>query len=202
MTDGSQFADRPSVPHIYEDPLDLIWLHAAAAAGMTVRRVSDVFASWDGNGTLSIGVPETLDPDDTLAQMILHEMCHALTEGPDAFHLPDWGIQITNPKHRYREHACLRLQAALTAEFGLRKFLAATTSFRSYYDSLPDNPLEPSDDPAVRAAVSGWERAVSGPWSDLLHDALQATAQIAEVVRSVAPPESLWTRVENTPQDA
>ncbi len=176
----------------YQDPLELIWICTAKGLGIKIERDSTVFAAWDGAGVLRIGTPETLDPDDSLAQMILHELCHALVEGPDAFHLPDWGLDITNPAHRVHEYACLRLQASLADRYGLRRFFAATTNARSYYDSISDDPLEDTDDPAVRLAVPGWERSRSGPWSKPIDRALQMTAQIAGMLRELAPAESLW----------
>ena len=70
---------EPRTPrHRYEDPLDRVWIGAAERIGFTVRRSADVYASTDGRRTIVIGTPETLDPDDCLAQMILHELCHAL----------------------------------------------------------------------------------------------------------------------------
>ena len=181
-----------TVSQIYQDPLDVIWIHAAAQMGMRIERDDQVFAAWDGRGELRIGFSETLDPDDSLAQMILHEICHALVEGPAAFELPDWGVEIDNPEHRVREHACLRLQAALTAPFGLRQFFAATTNFRRYYDQLADDALEDDGDPAVPLATAGMERAQSGPWSQPISRALQLTSQIAQLIRPIASPESLW----------
>lgn len=178
----------------YQDPLELIWTCAANELGIKIERDSTVFATWDGAGVLRIGTPETLDPDDSLAQMILHEICHALVEEPDAFCLPDWGLDITNSEHRVHEHACLRLQASLADRYGLRRFFAATTNARSYYDAMPDNPLEAVDDPAVRLALPGWERARSGSWSQSIDRALQKTAQIAEILQELAPPDSLWSR--------
>ena len=180
------------VNHNYQDPLDVIWLNAAVQMGMQVIRDSNVFAAWDGKGILTIGTPETLDPDDSLAQMILHETCHALVEGPEAWNLPDWGLQINDPKQRVREHACLRLQAALTSPFGLREFFAATTNFRRYYDQLPDDPLVDDADPATPIAREGIKRALNGPQSKPLQLALQQTAQIAEIVRPFADTSSLW----------
>ena len=161
--------------------------------GMTIERSSDVFAAWDGTGVLQIGTPETLDPDDSLAQMILHETCHGLIEGPDAFYLPDWGLQIDNPAQRVREHSCLRLQAALSQPFGLREFFAATTNFRKYYDQLPADPLVDDGDPAVEAAQEGMERATTGPWSAAIREALEATQRISEIVKSIAGVTSLWS---------
>lgn len=178
--------------YVYNDPLDIVWLNAAREMGMTVERSSEVFAAWDGQGTLTIGSPETLDPDDSLAQMILHEVCHALIEGPDALALPDWGVRLDLPGQRVREHACLRLQAAVTTPFGLRRFFAATTTFRTYYDQLPEDPLHENGDPAVAIAKNGFRRATSGPWSSILAVALLRTRTIAECVSAAATEHSLW----------
>ena len=185
--------------HVYQDPLDLIWLQAAQQLNIRVQRDASVFASWDGAGVLRICVEDSLDPDDSLGQMILHELCHALVEGPDAFGLPDWGLEVDHPEHVVHEHACLRLQAAVTEPYGLRRFFATTTDFREHYDRLPLDPLSnPADpaDPAVSLAAAGWERAQTGPWAKTLHAALAATTAIAQVLAAVAPPESLWSVVD------
>lgn len=160
---------------------------------MHIERSDDVFASWDGNGVLHIGGPETLDPDDSLAQMIFHETCHALVEGADAFNKPDWGLEIDNPAHRVREHACLRLQAALAAPHGLRQFFAATTNFRKYYDQLPEDPLLNDGDPATPLANGGFQRLQAGEWALPLSNALQRSAAIAAIVKQVAAADSLWS---------
>lgn len=183
-----------TIDHTYQDPLELIWIRTAAELGIRVERDSTVFASWDGAGVLRIGMPETLDADDSSAQMILHEMCHALVQGPDAFPLPDWGLDIRDPTQRVREHACLRLQAALADRYKLREFFAATTMFRDYYDRLPDDPLADGGDPAVELAAAGWQRARHGPWSEPLDRALRLTAAIAELISEVAPADSLWSK--------
>lgn len=180
---------------IYRDPLDLIWIQTARLLGVQVERDASVFASWDGAGVLRIGTPETLDPDDSLAQMILHELCHLLVEGPDAMSRADWGLVSDNPQHRVREHACLRLQAALADTVGLREFFAATTVFRVYYDRLPNNPLENDGDPAVTLALAAWQRARSEPWAGPLDRALRMTAEIAHMLRVIVPPDSLWSKV-------
>lgn len=187
----------------YEDPLELIWLVTAARLGLRVVRDNEVFASWDGQGTLRVGTAETLDEDDSLAQMIFHEICHALVEGPAAFHLPDWGLDITDPVQRVREHACLRLQAALATPHGLRGFFAATTAARKYYDKLPHDPLAElkgqADDPAIAPAKEGWERAVTGLWAADVRSALRATAEIARATSDFAQSGSLW---HTSPSDA
>jgi hypothetical protein len=66
---------RRSIVHRYEDPVDLIWLRAAADLGLDVQRSTDAYAAYDGKGTLTISVAEEFDPDDSLAQMIYHEIC-------------------------------------------------------------------------------------------------------------------------------
>ena len=176
----------------YADPLSLVWIHALAQMGLRIERSPEVNASYDGHGLLTIGTPDTLDPDDSLAQMCLHEVCHALVEGPDCLSKLDWGLQ-NEPSKRVHEHACLRLQAALADQHGLREFFAATTIFRVYYDQLPPDPLAPTDDPAVSLAQAAWQRAQEGPWSTPLRDALKRTAQIAEVVKQIADDTSLWS---------
>ncbi|MCK6529525.1 YkgJ family cysteine cluster protein [Myxococcota bacterium] len=178
----------------YQDPLDLIWLDAARRVGMRVVRSDEVHAWWDGAGTLSLSTPEGFDPDDSLAQLIFHEICHALLEGPAAFHLPDWGLDNLTDRDLWREDACHRLQAALTARHGLRDFLAPTTDFRPYWDALPEDPLAPGDDPAIPVAREAWERARHGPWAEVLEDALAATRRVADAARPFAPPGSLWAR--------
>jgi len=176
----------------YADPLDLVWTHAAAQMGIRIERSAEVNASWNGAGVLSIGTPETLDPDDSLAQMVLHEVCHALCEGPDCLGLPDWGLDNFNPAKRVHEHACLRLQAALADQHGLRSFFASTTMFRAYYDRLPADPLVAGDDPAIEMARAAWERAQLGPWAAPLRDALERTAQIARALLGATTEVSLW----------
>jgi hypothetical protein len=180
----------------YADPLSLVWIHAAASMGMRIERSAEVNASWNGDGVLTIGTPETLDPDDCLAQMILHEVCHALCEGPESLQRPDWGLDNSDPAKRVHEHACLRLQAALADQYGLRSFFAATTMFRSYYDRLSAEPLAAGDDeqdgPAIARAQAGWQRAKHGPWAAALDEALRRTAQIARALDGVTTEDSLW----------
>ena len=72
--------DRPIVHH-YQDPVDLIWLRAAADLGLTIQRSAEAYASYDGKGTLTISVADDFDADDSLAQMIFHEICHWLVSG-------------------------------------------------------------------------------------------------------------------------
>ena len=132
---------------------------------------------------MTLGTPETLDPDDCLAQMILHELCHSLVEGTKSLRVPDFGLDNETLRDVSREHACLRLQAWLTGRFGLRRVLAPTTDFRSYYDELPPDPLAAGDDPSVAMARAGAERSDHSPWAPHLQAALEATAGVLRVAR-------------------
>ncbi|MGB5547147.1 MAG: hypothetical protein WBM74_11310 [Polyangiales bacterium] len=164
--------------HIYLDPLDGIWLTVADRIGFRVQRSSEVYASTDGKGVMTIGHPSTLDADDCLAQMILHELCHSLVEGEESLEVPDFGLDNESKRDVTREHACLRLQAWLTSKHGLRQALSPTTDFRSYYDELPEDPLEDSKDPATAAARQGATRSQKPPWAPHLQDGLAATVKV------------------------
>ncbi len=181
-----------NIEKTYADPLSLVWIHAAERMGMRIERSAEVNASWNGDGVLTIGASETLDPDDCLAQMILHEICHALCEGPESIYRLDWGLESSDPTKVSHEHACLRLQAALADQYGMRSFFAATTMFRSYYERLPAEPLAAGDDAAIAQAKAGWDRAYGGPWAAALLEALQRTAQISRALRGITTDGSLW----------
>jgi len=199
---------RPALRYV--DPLDAVWIAAARRIGLDVRRSPDVFAASDGDGTLYIGTPETLDADDHLSQLILHELCHTLVAGPGAFRLPDWGLANTDDRDLSHEHACLRVQASLATEVGLRRFFAPTTEHRAFWDALPGDPLSPTGGRSGLAlAEAALPRADRPPWAPHLRGALRATAAIARVVVEAggasavigagAPPASgsLWTTVED-----
>jgi len=170
--------------HVYLDPLDSIWLTIADRLGFRIRRSPDAYASTDGEGVMTIGEPSTLDPDDCLAQMILHELCHSLIEGAQSLHVPDFGLDNESERDVAREHACLRLQAWLTQKHGLRRVLAPTTDFRSYYVALPEDPLE-GDDPAIELARAGAARSNERPWAPHLGQGLEATARVMKAARGV-----------------
>lgn len=175
---------RPT--HRYFDPLDQTWLGVARAVGLQVERSDEVYAHAPGDARLVIGNRATLDPDDCLAQMILHELCHAIVEGPQSFEAPDWGLDNTSPKDLVREHACLRVQAALADRVGLRDFLGATTVFRRYYDALGPDPLA-GEDPAAEIARSALPRAEAPPFSPHLARGLAATGAIVRAAAVFEP---------------
>jgi len=167
----------------YADPLDAIWIGAARRIGLTVRRTPDAFATTDGRGALAIGTAETLDPDDCLAQMIFHELCHSLVQGPESFDAVDWGLCNESARDLSAEHACLRTQAWLASRVGLRRVLAPTTEHRAFFDRLGDDPLS-GDAPELSRARRAVVYAGRPPWAPHLMDALEATAAVA---RAAAP---------------
>jgi hypothetical protein len=189
--------------HTYLDPLDAVWLTVAHRIGFRVERSADVYASTNGKGVMTIGAPSTLDPDDCLAQMILHELCHSLIEGAESLGVPDFGLDNESVRDVVREHACLRLQASLTGKHGLRQALAPTTDFRSYYDQLPEDPFADDGDPATAAAQRGAARSEEAPWAPHLCDGLEATAKILDAARELgaSDPEAdkppIWSELEN-----
>ena len=182
-----------SIVHHYQDPVDLIWIRAAADLGLTIRRSADAFASYDGEGTLTIAEPADFDADDCLAQMIFHEICHWLVAGRDGKHVSDWGLSNIDDSDLVYEYAAHRLQAALSAPYGLREFMGVTTDWRPYWDALPDDPLRNGDDPAIAIAQEAAHLARLPPFAAVLERSLIATAAIADAVRSVAEPSSLWS---------
>lgn len=181
----------------YQDPLEVVWLHCARSLGLRIERSSSVYASYDGASTLTLTTAEHFDPDDSLAQLIFHELCHALVAGPRGLEKSDWGMSNTDASDLLSEHACHRLQAALADRHGVRALFAVTTDHRAYWDALPLDPLAPSADPAVGLAREAYQRATTGPWAEAIDTALRQTAQLAEVVRAThADAQSLWHRTQ------
>ena len=176
----------------YQDPLELIWLRCLSRLGWRLVRSPEVFASWDGERTLTLSTPEHMDPDDTLAQLIFHEVCHALVEGPKGWSKADWGLENIDARHLVHELACHRVQAGLAGRYGLRGLLAATTDWRPHYDALPLNPLAPCalagelDAQAIELARGGLERAQGEPWRGALDEALSATQALQALSSLVA----------------
>src|SRR5690606_35529206 len=149
---------------------ELVWLATARRLGLTIRRDPSIFSHTDGSGTLGLGPRDALDPDDTLAQMLLHELCHWITNGVETFGQEDWGFPLGDEPDP-REHACLRLQAWLADTVGLRDMLGPTGLYRQYFDRIPADPLAPLDDSAweqevVRLAAAAIGRARAAPWSE------------------------------------
>ena len=190
-----------SVSAKYIDPLDHLWISAAHELGFKVERSPHGYAHTDGKGTIYIANPEELDDDDCLAQMILHELCHALVQGEDSFGKPDWGLTNDERSESYpgdvsRELACLRVQASLLRPHGLRRLLAPTTDYRAFYDVLPRRPLDDAPPPESKLAQEGLSLAHHPPYRRVLSEALTATA---ELHRAVA--KALRQRPPSAPTD-
>src|SRR5688572_15909896 len=137
---------------LFDSRIEQIWIDAAARVGFSVQRTQDAYATTDGSGIIAIGAAETLDHDDSLAQLVFHELCHALVQGPENLQAPDWGLDNTGLRDLVNEHACLRLQAHLADAQALRPLMTPTTISRAYYLALPAFPLEGGDQACVRAA--------------------------------------------------
>lgn len=183
-----------TVTHRYEDPLDAIWIACARDIDLDIVRSDDVYASFDGEHTLTLCKSASFDADDSLAQMILHELCHGLVAGKKGAGRPDWGLSNTDERDLVLEHACHRVQAALADEYGLRALFAVTTEWRPYWDALPIDPLRVGgDDPAIARARTAFERAHNGPWAHAIQTALMRTAQLAATLRDAGvASDSLW----------
>ncbi len=179
------------VTHRYVDPLSEVWLGAAARVGLRVERSPHAYASTDGAGTLVIGSAETLDADDSLAQMIFHELCHSLVQGEPSFGQSDWGLDNETDRDAWREHATLRLQRVLAARYGLGAFFAPTTDYRTFWDALPEDPLADRTDRSVVHAIAGLRRVGHPPWGPAVEDALAATAAIVAAASPFAAAGSL-----------
>ena len=166
------------------EAIDEIWRRAAAAVGFRVERTRDAYATSDGRGVIAIGAHDTLDDDDAFGQLVFHELCHAVTEGEGALTRPDWGLDNVEA-HIVREHACLRLQAALADRFGLRAAMQPTTVYRAYYLALPADPLGGATDPAAVLAAAAVARFDASSWRAPVEAALAATAALARVDTAV-----------------
>ena len=168
----------------YVDPLEVVWLATARRLALTIRRDPAVFSMTDGSGLMAFSTRGELDEDDNLAQMTLHEVCHWVTNGIDAYHQRDWGFPLWE-KIDVREHACVRLQCWLASTHGLREMFGPTGCFRQYYDALPDDPLAPRatdsdeermwEEAACRIARAAVERVQQEPFWSTLSEALSAT---------------------------
>jgi hypothetical protein len=191
----NDFLRQPT--HRYEDPLSRVWIACAERIGFRVERTPHAYASANGRGTIQIANDDMLDPDDSLAQMIFHELCHALVEGEDGEGRQDWGLGNSAGANPWREHACLRLQAYLSDSVGLRDFFAPTTDFRvSFWNSLPADPFAAPPEAGGRrerscvAARQAVWRASLPRWAPL-RQALASSAVIAAATPRTVPAEAL-----------
>ncbi len=162
--------------------LDPIWITCAQELSLPVLRGGDAYVHFDGH-TLRVADDDALDHDDSLAQLVLHEICHALVQGPQHRHTPDWGLDNTgaDPFDDVRERAAVRLQAHLLGRHGLRAHLFPTTVVRPFFEALPADALTPTsgelDDGSCGLAVAAATRAGQLPVRTALQRALVATSR-------------------------
>lgn len=199
--------------HLYQDPLELIWIRCAQRIGFEIVRTAEAYASFDGKGRILIATADQFDPDDNLGQMIFHELCHALVQGDEGERQVDWGLDNTRIGNPWREHACLRAQAWLADQYGLRDFLAPTTDYRvSFWNELGEDPLDAPEpeggfrERSVVAARLALTRSQRPRWRQPLEDALRQTQQIARTLSEAASPDSgskdlpsLWSTFKEVP---
>jgi len=182
--------ERPILSR-YLDPVEVIWLSTATRLGLHIRRSPWVFSSTDGSGRLQLSTRDDLDPDDCLAQMLLHEICHWCTNGVETFSDRDWGFALDGPTDP-REHAALRLQAWLADQAGLRTMFAPTGIYRQYYNRIPDDPTEAIDDGewerhVVAMSVIAIARIQQQRFSPHVGNGMAATAKIHGLLSSFLP---------------
>jgi hypothetical protein len=177
--------ERPILSR-YLDPTEVIWLATARRLGITIRRDPSIFSRTDGSGMLWLGPRDDLDPDDMLCQMLLHELCHWVTNGVESAREQDWGFPLDDADDP-REYACLRLQAWLADRHGMRGMLGPTGMYREYFDRLPADVLEPLDGGAweariVALAEEAIARVQRPPFWPVVDEALGATAALRKVI--------------------
>ncbi|MCP4809486.1 MAG: YkgJ family cysteine cluster protein [Proteobacteria bacterium] len=168
---------------------DAIWVEAIEKLGWKLRRDDLVYASWDGKDTLTICNEGEFDPTDCMAQMILHEIVHAIVQGPELLGNQDWGLENMDDRDLEAEYACHRLQAVITEAYGLRMVMRPATDHLPYYLALPEKPLLPEDRPALQ-----W--ACQEPWAPVLEEALERTAIVARELAD--QPGTIWARFDET----
>jgi hypothetical protein len=158
-------------------PIESIWITAVHEAGWELTRTPDNYATTDGVGRILIGEDQVLDVDDALAQLVFHELCHALVQGPSSWAQPDWGLSNTDDQDIIAEHACLCLHALLASPFGLRELMAPTTEYRAYHDALTPQALASPTDAAARRAQAALELPGNARLVAIVKRALVLTAQ-------------------------
>lgn len=154
-------------------------MHAAGQLGFDVTRTDAAYATFDGVRGIAIGVPNTLDADDCVAQLVFHELCHALVEGDLGLTQMDWGLSNFDDADLRREYAALRVQAHLADGHGLRLLMAPTTSWRPYYEALTSDALA-GDDEAAELARAVIHTNLYLRWAPVLGSTLRSTRACLE----------------------
>jgi hypothetical protein len=173
--------------------LDADWVEVISKFGFQIVRNADGWVTYDGRGTIAVVPNSELDTDDTLAQILLHELLHHFVEGPNSYNLPDWGLDNTSEQHVVKEHANLHLQAAVLDLFGLRDILVPTTTFRTYYEQL-GNPLYFENHGGCFEEYNQLSQSVTSAFKRLRgHNAFPALAQALERCKSTCASWQLYS---------
>ena len=124
----------------------------------------------------------------------------------------DWGLDNTRMGNPWREHACLRTQAWLADQWGLRDFFAPTTDYRvTFWSELSDDPLFATNnqgsfrEQSVVAARKAIWRSNLPRWLDPLQEAFRLTRHLADIMAAISDEtsgdlSSLWSEVSDLPQ--
>ncbi len=160
--------------------LDPYWLSLMSQFGFKVVRAANGWVTYDGSGTIAVVPNNELDPDDTLAQILLHELIHHFVQGQSSYDSPDWGLDNTTEKHVVNEHAALLMQAALLDIYGLRNILIPTTDFRSFYEHIPLPAPASTESEAQRMASRGLNRLMNHPAYASLNRELTRVCDLCE----------------------
>ncbi|MEM7605141.1 MAG: hypothetical protein AAF411_07260, partial [Myxococcota bacterium] len=99
--------------------------------------------------------------------------------------------------HIDHERACLRVQATLLARHGVRRALAPTTEHRTFYDTLPADPLEGAGEAERTLVLAALARSEAPPFAPHLDGALKATKAIVRATEPFASANDLL-RVDGT----
>jgi hypothetical protein len=160
--------------------LDREFVAVARVFGFELLREAGAYVSYQGDSVIRVAPYEDLDPDDTLGQMVVHELCHYFVEGPQSREQWDWGLCNDGEEDEPAELAAIRVQAALLEDFGLRAALGPTTDFRFEYDLLA-SPLEDSDEQEVVArARMGLARLRAHDGFSALSEVLRRAQELSE----------------------
>lgn len=181
----------PTPWDIIRQDLDPQWVEFLYVIGGQLERTKHCFVAWIGDRhTLLVAHDDDLDADDSLSQIILHELCHHLIEGEASWHQDDWGLNNQSDDDIHREHAALRLQHHILHTPLCRQYLQPTTDHRWYFEALPSDSLRAhlcseTDAQSAQAASIGNQNWMRWPHRPALQALLAATeTRVASFLRS------------------
>jgi hypothetical protein len=163
--------------------IDEIWRRAAARSA-SLDAHDDAYATSDGRGGIAIGATDTLDDDDALAQLVFHELCHAITEGETRCGRRT-GASTTSRARGARARVPARAGAP-GRSFGLRAVDGADDAVPRVLRGAAGDPLAstPGDRRGGRrGAAAACARFDASAWRAPIEQALAETAAAIGVAR-------------------